>query len=89
MTGTPYYMAPEVIKGRYGKECDIWSLGVVMYVLLSGYLPFNGHNRRNVFKKICHGNFHFDHREFKKVSNEGKDLITKLLTVNKDLRLTA
>jgi calcium-dependent protein kinase len=52
ITGTPYYMAPEVLEGDYTQQCDVWSLGVLMYVLLCGYLPFQGENRNVVFHKI-------------------------------------
>lgn len=52
VAGTPYYMAPEVITGNYTESCDIWSLGVLLYVLVSGYLPFKGENRKMIFLKI-------------------------------------
>lgn len=52
IVGTPYYIAPEVLDGNYGFECDCWSLGVIMYVLLSGYLPFSGQNPAEVFDKV-------------------------------------
>jgi calcium-dependent protein kinase len=50
--GTPYYMAPEVLDGKYDSKCDIWALGVLLYVFMSGYLPFQGENRADVFYKI-------------------------------------
>ena len=64
IAGTPYYMAPEVLEGDYNYKCDIWSLGVLMYVLLSGYLPFQGESRKEVFGKIAQGKYHFNHKEF-------------------------
>lgn len=62
MAGTPYYMAPEVIVGKYTSQCDIWSLGVVLYTMLCGHLPFLGDNRPEVFEKISNGDFNFDSR---------------------------
>jgi calcium-dependent protein kinase len=50
IAGTPHYMAPEVLNGKYGLECDMWSMGVIIYILLSGYLPFTGDNRSDVFE---------------------------------------
>ena len=52
LAGTPYYIAPEVIDENYGKECDIWSLGIVLYFMMSGKLPFLGNNQRELFRKI-------------------------------------
>ena len=50
--GTPYYIAPEVIKGNYNYKCDIWSCGVILYVLLCGTPPFNGKNDQEITEKI-------------------------------------
>ena len=52
MIGTPYYMAPEVIKGRFGKGCDLWSLGVVMFLMLTGRRPFEGRDLQHLFINI-------------------------------------
>lgn len=89
IAGTPYYMAPEVLEGQYDSKCDTWSLGVLLYVFMSGYLPFQGENRNDVFYKIQNGKYHFNHAEFKEVSPEVIDLIQKLLVVNPKERLSA
>lgn len=81
-------MAPEVIDGEYNSQCDVWSLGVLMYVLLSGYLPFQGENRNVVFNKIQKAQFHFNHKEFATVSQEGKNLIKRMLVVEPSERIT-
>ena len=88
VAGTPYYMAPEVLEGSYGQKADLWSLGVLLYTLVSGYLPFQGTNSHEVFRKIKEADFHFNHVEFKEVSAECKDLITRLLVVNQKKRLS-
>ena len=52
VVGTPYYLAPEVIKGRYNTKCDIWSLGVVLYFILTSRLPFTGEGYHELFTSI-------------------------------------
>lgn len=64
LVGTPYYVAPEVLDGIYGFECDCWSLGVIMYTLLSGYLPFYGTSPAEVFDRIRNGAITFSQKEF-------------------------
>ena len=82
-------MAPEVLDGQYDSKCDTWSLGVLLYVFMSGYLPFQGDNRNEVFSKISHAKYHFNHVEFKECSDLVIDLIKKLLVVDPKKRLSA
>ena len=89
IAGTPYYMAPEVLDGLYDSKCDIWSLGVLLYVFMSGYLPFQGENRADVFYKIQNAKYHFEHKEFQACSPQVLDLIRKLLVVDSKKRLSA
>ena len=60
IVGTPYYVAPEVLKGNYSQKCDMWSLGVLFYIMLSGYLPFNGDTAEDVYAKVLIGKYKTD-----------------------------
>ena len=87
--GTSLYCSPEVIDNRYSLKCDEWSCGVLMYILLSGYAPFEGRTEGEIFKKAKRGLFNFYHEGFKSVSENAKDLIRQLLIVDTEKRITA
>jgi calcium-dependent protein kinase len=89
VTGTPYYVAPEVLRQKYGKECDMWSVGVIMYVLLAGFPPFHGQTNTDTFRKILKGEFSFKYPEWQNISKEAKDLIKRCLTTDVGKRITA
>lgn len=59
LLGTPYYIAPEVLKGNYNEKCDIWSIGVILFILLSGVPPFNGFNDDDIMDNVKKGSYHF------------------------------
>jgi calcium/calmodulin-dependent protein kinase I len=87
--GTPGYVAPEIVMWkRYGKEVDVWSIGIIMYILLCGYPPFYSDNNSELFEMIKTGNFEFHSPYWDQVSTEAKDLIKKLLTVDSKKRIT-
>mmetsp|Transcript_92019 Transcript_92019/g.137800 ORF Transcript_92019/g.137800 Transcript_92019/m.137800 type:complete len:83 (-) Transcript_92019:210-458(-) len=77
--GTPYYIAPEVIKKKYNEKCDVWSCGVILYILLCGYPPFNGSSNEIIMEGVKKGSYSFDPPEWDNVSDEAKDLIGKML----------
>lgn len=81
MVGTPYYLAPEILRGHYGLECDTWSLGVVMFVLLSGRQPFQGENLADIFRRIRQGRYDFEKPEWRLISEEATSLISGMLQV--------
>uniref|UniRef100_A0A7S3YG25 Protein kinase domain-containing protein n=1 Tax=Lotharella globosa TaxID=91324 RepID=A0A7S3YG25_9EUKA len=87
--GTPLYLAPEVIMGNgYGKECDLWSLGVMLYVLLTGYYPFYSSDRRRLYSKITRCSYKWpDNGTY--IDENAKDLVAKLLVVDIKKRMTA
>ena len=86
--GTLIYCSPEVLRNNYNKQCDIWSCGVIMYVLLSGHFPFFGKTEEDIKNKILSGKFSFN-KQFLNVSEKAKDLIRKCLMYDKNRRITA
>ena len=87
--GTPYYTAPEVLCRSYDNKCDIWSLGVITFILLSGMAPFYGKTNEDIIKMIKKGQFKFEGWVWLTVSEHCKHFIKALLTVDPDLRPNA
>ena len=77
--GTAYYMAPEVLQANYDNKCDIWSCGVILYVMLCGYPPFDGESEKDILKSVSKKKYSFPEEEWNNVSNEAKDLIKHML----------
>mmetsp|Transcript_7508 Transcript_7508/g.7948 ORF Transcript_7508/g.7948 Transcript_7508/m.7948 type:complete len:457 (+) Transcript_7508:115-1485(+) len=87
--GTPGYVAPEILSTQpYGKAVDMWSIGVITYILLGGYPPFQHTNTNKLFQQIRKGKFEFHEKYWSTVSDEAKNLIEGLLRVDTETRLT-
>uniref|UniRef100_A0A1Q3G4I5 Putative calcium/calmodulin-dependent protein kinase type 1 n=1 Tax=Culex tarsalis TaxID=7177 RepID=A0A1Q3G4I5_CULTA len=87
--GTPGYVAPEVLAQKpYGKAVDVWSIGVISYILLCGYPPFYDENDANLFAQILKGEFEFDSPYWDEISDSAKDFIKNLMCVNVEKRFT-
>ena len=87
--GTSYYIAPEVLRGDYDEKCDIWACGVIFYILLCGYPPFNGDSDEEIYEAVLKGDFEFPDEEWDSVSENAKLLIKKMLNKNPKKRLSA
>jgi calcium/calmodulin-dependent protein kinase I len=88
--GTPGYVAPEVLTCEgYGKSVDLWSAGVIMYILLCGFPPFYEENNALLFEKIMQGRYSFPAPYWTNISQAGKDLVVRLLTVDCTKRINA
>ena len=85
--GTRCYVAPEVLaKKPYGKLVDVWSIGVITYILLCGYPPFYDENDLNLFYQILKGKFEFDSPYWDEISDDAKEFIRQLICVNVEKR---
>ena len=89
LIGSAYYIAPEVLSRNYTEKCDIWSCGIIMYILLTGRPPFNGANEEEIMKKIKVGNYEMTKYPWGIISKEAKDLIKSLLHVDPHKRITS
>ena len=87
IVGSCYYIAPEVLQKNYDEKCDLWSIGVIMYILLSGRPPFGGNDDKEIFKRILNGSYDLKSDPWNKISSEAKDLIYRLLLMDSKKRI--
>lgn len=78
--GTSYYIAPEVLNKKYNEKCDVWSVGVILYILLSGKPPFDGANDQEITDNVKTGSFTMKDKIWKDISADAKSLIKSMLT---------
>lgn len=89
IVGSPFYVAPEVLRRSYGKEADIWSCGVIMYILLCGWPPFHGENTQQIFKHIMSQPLDLKSDPWPRISDAAKDCVKRMLARDPKKRLTA
>uniref|UniRef100_A0A1J3ESX7 non-specific serine/threonine protein kinase n=1 Tax=Noccaea caerulescens TaxID=107243 RepID=A0A1J3ESX7_NOCCA len=89
IVGSAYYVAPEVLRRRYGKEVDIWSAGIILYILLSGVPPFWAETEKGIFDAILEGHIDFESQPWPSISNSAKDLVRRMLTADPKRRISA
>uniref|UniRef100_M4D548 non-specific serine/threonine protein kinase n=1 Tax=Brassica campestris TaxID=3711 RepID=M4D548_BRACM len=89
VVGSPYYVAPEVLLKRYGPEADVWTAGVILYILLSGVPPFWAETQQGIFDAVLKGYIDFDSDPWPVISDSAKDLIRRMLCSKPAERLTA
>lgn len=89
IVGSAYYVAPEVLKRRYGKEADIWSCGVILYILLSGVPPFYGDTEQQIFDAVMKGTVDFASDPWPSISEPAKECVRRMLVRDPKKRATA
>ncbi|RCV37296.1 hypothetical protein SETIT_8G051500v2 [Setaria italica] len=89
VVGSPYYVAPEVLQKCYGPEADVWSAGVILYILLCGVPPFWAETEAGIFRQILRGKLDFESEPWPSISDSAKDLVRNMLTRDPKKRFSA
>ncbi|KAF7818888.1 calcium-dependent protein kinase 20 [Senna tora] len=89
VVGSPYYVAPEVLRKHYGQECDVWSAGVIIYILLCGVPPFWDETEQGIFEQVLKGELDFVSEPWPSISESAKDLVRRMLLRDPKKRMTA
>ena len=87
--GTAYYIAPEVLKSEYDEKCDVWSVGVILYILLAGKPPFDGNEDKEIIDNVKRGRYDIGGSEWEDISKEGIEFIKKMLCYDPKNRIGA
>merc|ERR1712070_367987 len=88
IVGTPYYISPDVLRRKYDRSCDLWSVGVISYILLCGYPPFNGSDNKEVYDAVRRGRYRFPSADWNHTSRESRDFVRRLLQKDPRKRMT-
>ena len=87
--GSPYYMAPEILSGKYNEKCDLWSVGVITFEILCGKVPFDGKTLAKIYDRIRLGSVIMMGPRWDKVTSEAKHFVMKLLNRDFENRMSA
>ncbi|CAI5990377.1 unnamed protein product [Closterium sp. NIES-64] len=89
VVGSPYYVAPEVLRRRYNEKADVWSMGVIIYILLSGVPPFWAETEQGIFEAVLRGELDFESDPWPSISEDSKDLIRHMCCLDPKKRYSA
>lgn len=87
--GTAYYIAPEVINLHYTEKCDMWSIGVILYIMICGRPPFDGRNENEILQNVKGGSYDLSSKDWMATSPEVRDFVSKLMEYDYNKRMSA